>query len=251
MVWHFSTLLLVARRWLSSLTVVFFESLSWLSYAFSPIFFGYIWATSRENLSSGFATSYDSNQPAQLMRLARLARRWLSSLTVVFFEILSWLSYAFSPIFFGYIWATSRENMSSEFATSYDSNRPAQLMRLARLARRWLSSLTVVFFEILSWLSYAFSPIFFDYIWATSRENLYSEFATSYDSNRPAKLMRLARLARRWLSSLTVVFFEILSWLSYVFSPIFFSYIWARSRENLLRGLRPVTTQTGLLSWWD
>ena len=33
-----------------------------------------IWATSRENLSSGFATSKDSNRPAQLMRLARVLK---------------------------------------------------------------------------------------------------------------------------------------------------------------------------------
>ena len=33
-----------------------------------------IWATSRENLSSGFATRWDSNRPAQLMRLARVLK---------------------------------------------------------------------------------------------------------------------------------------------------------------------------------
>ena len=33
-----------------------------------------IWATSRENLSSGFATRSDSNQPAQLQRLARVLK---------------------------------------------------------------------------------------------------------------------------------------------------------------------------------
>ena len=31
----------------------------------------FIWATSRENLSSGFPKNEDSNQPAQLQRLAR------------------------------------------------------------------------------------------------------------------------------------------------------------------------------------
>ena len=32
---------------------------------------------SRENLSSGFASRYDSNQPAQLQRLARGLKFWI------------------------------------------------------------------------------------------------------------------------------------------------------------------------------
>ena len=36
--------------------------------------FSHIWAPSRENLFSGFATRYDSTQPAQLHRLARVLK---------------------------------------------------------------------------------------------------------------------------------------------------------------------------------
>ena len=35
------------------------------------------WARSQENLSSGFATSYHSNRPTQLMRLAKIWKFWL------------------------------------------------------------------------------------------------------------------------------------------------------------------------------
>ena len=37
----------------------------------------YILATSRENLSLGFATRYDSNWPAQLQKLARVLKLWI------------------------------------------------------------------------------------------------------------------------------------------------------------------------------
>ena len=37
-------------------------------------FVNIIWASSRENLSLGFATRYDTNRPARLQRLARILK---------------------------------------------------------------------------------------------------------------------------------------------------------------------------------
>ena len=39
--------------------------------SFRPMATNIIWAATRENLSSGFPTNWDSNQPAKLQRLAR------------------------------------------------------------------------------------------------------------------------------------------------------------------------------------
>ena len=45
----------------------------------------YMWTTSRENLSSGCATRWDSNRPAQLMRLARVLKFRLWQVEVLYY----------------------------------------------------------------------------------------------------------------------------------------------------------------------
>ena len=47
--------------------------------------FSVVWASSRENLSSGFATKVDSNRPAQLQRLARGLKIWLYQVEVLYY----------------------------------------------------------------------------------------------------------------------------------------------------------------------
>ena len=48
-----------------------------------PLFLlSFTWAMSWENLSSGFATSLDSNRPAQLLRLARVLKFQLQEVEV-------------------------------------------------------------------------------------------------------------------------------------------------------------------------
>ena len=57
------------------------------------------WATSWENLSLGFETSWDSNQPAQLMRLASrgiiLSRQWRTKALIRLHECASWSAASF------------------------------------------------------------------------------------------------------------------------------------------------------------
>ena len=44
-----------------------------------------VWAWSRENLSSGFPTRWDSNQPAQQLKLARDLKMWVKKLKVYYY----------------------------------------------------------------------------------------------------------------------------------------------------------------------
>ena len=46
---------------------------------------GLIWVPSRENLSSGFATRYDSNRPAQPHRLATVLRFWIQQVDLLYY----------------------------------------------------------------------------------------------------------------------------------------------------------------------
>ena len=45
-----------------------------------------------------------------------------------------------------YKWALSRENLYSGFSTMYDSNRPAQLQRLATVLKFWIQKLEVLYY---------------------------------------------------------------------------------------------------------
>ena len=143
----------------------------------------FYWATSWQNLLLPYANNKDADQPAHprslisvfvircldsivpLFAIFERSRLWLASVAaqaglcltwsqtpkigfLVTWLILSRLMFVFICrlvsgagcgillyrflIIVVIIWATSRENLSSGFATKVDSNRPAQLQRLAR-----------------------------------------------------------------------------------------------------------------------
>ena len=67
---HLSAGLFLDRHASVEVADFFFSSVSMLILIF-------VWASSRENLSSGFATRWDSNQSAWLQQLARVLKFWL------------------------------------------------------------------------------------------------------------------------------------------------------------------------------